>query len=211
MNLEEKQRKERLICQEIANNKRRGPRKRRQTVRKILAVKQAHRDAEGALLTGKVVPAVVSALEARQSATLPEIAEVDQIREQMDALRLKWMARAVQADALDPASLSGEVRLPTEVMEILEKENFSPEDMKRCALAIGRDNLAELVALCKNRDARVQLEAFRLLYQFMFGDKKLVEHTGPGGGAQQIVVRLVAPDGKERTVDRPQLEPAKNG
>jgi hypothetical protein len=203
---------EKMIANELAHHKqkqkhryRRGIRtKKEKSDKQHRLVSQARRPPP---VIEPEVPVPQTGIERRRS-LVSQQPTVSDVQSEMEALRHKWLERAVHADALDPSVLDGEITLPTEVMELLEKENFSKEDMQRCALAIGRDNMGQLAALCRNKDPRVQLEAFRLLYQFVYGDAaKKVEHSGPNGEPQQIILRLVAPNGRETEVERPKLLP----
>ncbi len=202
VNKEEKDRKAALVNEQLGLMKRKQPRHIRRAVR----TKKVKAEVERCMLNPQAPPVLPTIAPPRPEP--PELSEVAEIQRQIEERRLRWMAHSVKAGVLDPASLETrdtKVLLPPEVMDLIEKEKFSKEDLQAALLLIGRDNLAELVALLKDKDPRVRLEAFRLVRDMVYGDKKMVEHSGQGGGPMQLVVKLVAPDGRERTLERPKL------
>jgi len=205
VNKEEKDRKAALVNEALGLIKLKGPRKYRRGIR----TKKIKAEVERRMLNPNA-PAILPS-QPPDRPEPPELSEVAEIQREIEERRLRWMARSVKAGVLDPSSLrdrESPVLLPPEAMDLIEKSDFSPEDLKAALLAIGRDNLAELVALLKDKDPRVKLEAFRLLRDVIYGDKKTVMHAGQDGGPMQLVVKLVAPDGRESTLERPKLPPA---
>lgn len=113
--------------------------------------------------------------------------------------RLALMLEGVVHDQLDPGVLDGEITLPPDVVEmLLADEKFTEAHLQTCVLHIAKDNLAELVGLLKSCDPKIKMKAWDMIRQLLYGDKTKVEHSGPGGGAQQLVIKILAPNGQER-------------
>jgi hypothetical protein len=209
---DEKARKAAMVAQEIAESNRRRSRTNKHAA--AAARKKRVTKVKNLVVTGHAAAVrpedqdILARLRKEPYDNAPTLAELGEVQSKVEEIRARMMARSVAKDALDPSSLDGQLTLPPEVLALIEKEKFEDADLKRCILLIGRDNLAYVAALFKAKDERVRLEAMRLLRDILFADKKVVEHSGPDGGAIGVVIKLVAPDGATRTVERPKLLPA---
>ncbi len=125
--------------------------------------------------------------------TSSDDSKVAQARAIIDERRLHWLLEAVAHDHLEPGAIDGEITLPLSALELIEKEEFTEADLRNVLTHIGRDNLGHFVALLRSTDEKIRLEAFKLLHSLTLGDISKVEHTGPSGGPQQMVIELVAP------------------
>lgn len=134
----------------------------------------------------------------RQSNPADENA-LEEARQALEDIRLQRMLQTCSYDVMDPAVLEGDIRLPESVLEKIEREDFSDDDLRDVLTDIGRDNIAQLVALLKNKDPQVQIEAWQLLMKITCGEKKQTKVTGSGQGGG-IIFQLVAPTGETKSI-----------
>lgn len=124
----------------------------------------------------------------------PKSGELAEIEKAINDARLLTMLGAAMGDHMDPSSLTGELRLPTEVVDKISKpaEEFTADDLQSCLVLVSKDNLAELLALVKNKDPKVALEAWKIIRDIIYG--KNGKSSGSGGGSGgEFTIKLVAP------------------